>query len=131
LANSFPSKGAFPRAIIYIDECHYLGLIDIASTGKKRSLLDAMLHAIDLCGVEGLFGITLSTNSSFRSLSPRANEFVSDRELATKRLLNARPVPFTSFPFDRWNGTTIVNESKSTLREVCTLEFSARFGRPL
>ncbi|KAF8813408.1 hypothetical protein BYT27DRAFT_7250940 [Phlegmacium glaucopus] len=119
LASLFPSKEVFPRAIIYIDECHYLSVIDITlDSGEKRNLLDAMLHAIELCGKEGLFGIILSTNPSFKS----------GRELATRL---ARPVPFILSPFDRWNGANIVNESKSTLREVCTLEFSARFGRPL
>ncbi|KAF8800243.1 hypothetical protein BYT27DRAFT_7245758 [Phlegmacium glaucopus] len=131
LINVFPSIEVFPRVIIYIDECHYLSLIDITGNGKRRSLLDAMLHAIGLCGNKGLFGITLSTNSSYRSPSPRTNEFKSNRELATRLPSNERSVPFTLSPFDRWNGTAIVNESKSTLREVCTLEFSARFGRPL
>ncbi|KAI5118289.1 hypothetical protein M0805_003243 [Coniferiporia weirii] len=131
LSELIPSDETPPRAIIYIDECHYLSGIDISDGDKKRSLLDAMLHAIELCGKDGLFGITLSTNSSFRSVSPRADEFKSERELKARLPSNARPVPFTLLPFDCWKGTTIVNESESTLREVCTLEFSARFGRPL
>ncbi|KAI5115847.1 hypothetical protein M0805_006261, partial [Coniferiporia weirii] len=131
LASLLLSNEAFPRAIIYIDECHHLSLVDITGSGKERSVLGAMLDAIELCGSEGLFGITLSTKSSFRPLSPRV-QFKSDREPVTRRLPSSeRPVLFTSIPFDCWNGTTIVNESKSTLREVCTLEFSARFGRPL
>ncbi|TDL26328.1 hypothetical protein BD410DRAFT_826146 [Rickenella mellea] len=129
LANLVATKAARPRVIIYIDECHYLSEIDTTRNGKKRNCLDAMLHAIELCGEDGLFGITLSTNSSFRELSPRAEEFKSDRELAAQQTRNARPVPFTSLPFDCWNGTPIVIESKSKFSDVCTLEFAARFGR--
>ncbi|KAI5119158.1 hypothetical protein M0805_008641 [Coniferiporia weirii] len=76
-------------AIIYIDECHYLSLINVTIDGKECSLLDAMLHAIELCREDGLFRITLSTNSSFHSVSPHADEFKSKWEFKAQPPSNA------------------------------------------
>lgn len=123
-------KGS-PRAIIYIDECQYLRLRKAIVYGKEYNLLDTMLQAIGLLGGWGLYGITLSTNPSFDPPRPRVNTLAGEREQKLEIGNKMLPRPFTGFPFDEWNGEKIITEGKSTLHEVCTLEFSARFGRPL
>jgi hypothetical protein len=75
-----------------------------------------------------IFTIFLSTNSNLSRYAPSSRVHPSLR-VREKNLVGIQ-APFTELPFDLYKGPIVV-EDKSTLEDVCTPAFMARFGRPL
>jgi hypothetical protein len=76
-----------------------------------------------------LFFVFLSTNSKLSDYSPSSRVFWSAR--VQKSGVAHVQTPYTELPFDVWREPHIVSDGIHTMDEVCSVEFIARFGRPL
>jgi hypothetical protein len=72
--------------------------------------------------------ISLSTASHLPSLAPSKDIAPSMRERGDERILLA---PFTELPFDVYVAAEPLTPGQATLTSVGSLEFTAKFGRPL
>jgi len=72
--------------------------------------------------------ISLSTASHVSSLAPLKELTPSFQERDNERIL---PAPFTELPFDVHVTAKPLAPDQATLTSVGSLEFTAKFGRPL
>ena len=72
--------------------------------------------------------ISLSTASHVSSFAPSKEIAPSMRERGDERIL---PAPFTELPFDVYVADEPLAPDRATLTSVGSLEFTAKFGRPL
>ena len=114
--------------LVSIDEVHVLYThrgVDSGSDYTLYSLLKSVLNE----GVKYNFAmISLSTVSRLSSLAPSKEAAVSMRERDHERIL---PAPFTELPFDVYIIAEPLAPGRATLTSVGSLEFTAKFGRPL
>jgi hypothetical protein len=114
--------------ILSLDEVHVLYHQRVNDTPSSSSLYSQLksvmseLVAYDLCMV------TLSTVGAISKLAPSKEEADSLREKAEDRIL---PNPFTELSFDIHIRSQPLVAGSLTLDSVGSLEFTAKFGRPL
>jgi hypothetical protein len=114
--------------LVSIDEVHFLythRTIDSGSDYTLYSLMKSVLNEGISCG---LGVITLSTASHITSLAPSKEVAPSMRERSDERIL---PAPFTELPFDVYAIAKPLIPGRETLATVGSLEYTAKFGRPL
>ncbi|KAF8512928.1 hypothetical protein BU17DRAFT_95797 [Hysterangium stoloniferum] len=125
--SNWPSNSVCP-ILISFDEVHVLYThrkIDIGSDYTLYSRMKSVLNEVVMCA----FGVvSLSTASQIPRLAPSKENAPSVRERDDERLL---PAPFTELPFDVHIIANPLVPNKATLTSVGTLEFAAKFGRPL
>ena len=114
--------------LILIDEVHTLYTpreLDIGSDYTLYSRLKSVLYE----GVRyPLAVISLSTAIHVPGVAPSKEVTPSLREKEDGRIL---PAPFTELPFDAHIIAEPLAPSQATLTSVGSLEFTAKFGRPL
>jgi hypothetical protein len=114
--------------LISIDEVHVLYGYRPSDVGSEYTLYSRMKSVLNE-GVEHSFAvISLSTASHLPSLAPSKEIAASMRERADERTL---PAPFTELPFDVHMVKAPLVPGRETLTSVGSLEFAAKFGRPL
>jgi hypothetical protein len=125
--SDWPSTGICP-ILISIDEVHVLYThreIDMGSDYTLYSRLKSVLDDVVECD----FGVvSLSTASHIPRLAPSKGIAPSARERDNERSL---PAPFTELPFDVHVIAEPLAPDTATLTSVGSLEFTAKFGRPL
>lgn len=114
--------------MIYFDEAHTLTNYptdpkDLNGKDLYDCLLSCLVHFID----QSLFTIFLSTNSSLSNLAPPSRDAKSARARDASKNLQA---PITETPFDCYPGFLVQPDTLSW-RDVSTIQFMAKFGRPL
>jgi hypothetical protein len=113
--------------LISIHEVHVLYTHRTVDSGSDDTLYSRLRSVLNEGISHDLGVITLST-ASLPSLAPSKETALSMRERDNERIL---PAPFTELPFDEY----IINEplapGRATLASVGSLEFTAKFGRPL
>jgi hypothetical protein len=114
--------------LISIDEVHVLYTHRAVDEGSDYTLYSRMKSVLNE-GVSYNFGvISLSTVSHILSLSPSKETVSSMRERDDRRIL---PAPFTELSFDVYVIDNPLAPDRLTLSSVGSLEFTAKFGRPL
>ena len=115
------------RLVIYVDEAHELGSIT-SNDVTRLHVLSRCFDRLNEFEDKSLYfvGIYLSTNSKMGMLAPAAAWFASARARSPQANLQA---PITEVPFDCHPDK--VKPNSLTCADVETLEFIARFGRPL
>ncbi|KAG6809233.1 hypothetical protein H0H92_001071 [Tricholoma furcatifolium] len=132
--------GENPQTRTYIlfsfDEAHNLTTEERTSEkagNDSRTAYQCLCKALNYFTGSPVFALFLSTYSRLSDFSPSHRHFWSSRGTpGTGEILNA---PFVELPFDEYRdaetSSKLVTEGKSTIQEVCGLEYMARFGRPL
>jgi len=115
--------------LISVDEIHALYTHREVDFGSDYTLYSCFKSVLNK-GVNRDFAvISLSTEShDVSSLAPAKVFTPSLRERGKERILSA---PFTELPFDVYIIAKPLIADVETLTSVGTLEFTARFGRPL
>jgi len=114
--------------LVSIDEVHVLYTHRRVDTGSEYTLY-SRLKAVLNEGIKYDFAIvSLSTVSHVSSLAPSKETAPSVRERDDERTL---PAPFTELPFDVYVAAEPLAPGRATLTSVGSLEFTAKFGRPL
>lgn len=115
--------------LISLDEVHVLYTLRKNEDKELHSLYSrfkSVLSELVLCS---LGVICMSTASHISSFAPSKNTAPSFRERRKEICL---PAPFTELPFDvDLISKPLVPDDKETWKSVGSLEFTARFGRPL
>lgn len=114
--------------LISIDEVH--SLYTFRSSDKKKvhslySLFKSVLSGLVSCK---FVVICMSTASHISSLAPSRSTAPSFRERGKEICL---PAPFTELSFDVYLHSNPLAPGQETLESVGSLEFTAKFGRPL
>ncbi|KAF8315993.1 uncharacterized protein EI90DRAFT_3021733 [Cantharellus anzutake] len=131
-----PSGCAF---FIYIDEAHTLtDHPPRRNNGRDRSAYHSLGTALTYLKTIPVFALFLSTNSKLKSLAPTMASHPSARVFGAQTILFP---PYTELPFDIFTGASKgskglcdrldAKDSSITLKEMCSTEMLARFGRPL
>ena len=113
---------------MYFDEAHVL--TEEPQNGRtKHHLLGRMLATMN---DRKFFAVFLSTNSWLGALAPSPSKFPSLRDWDVTLL----HVPFTELPFDTFADSAFwklshVNPDGPRLRDMCSLDYIVKFGRPL
>jgi hypothetical protein len=115
--------------LISLDEIHFLYTprknFDKQLVHSLYSRFKSVLSGLVTCK----FGvICMSTESHISSLAPSKETAPSLRERGEEIFL---PAPFTELPFDVDLIANPLAPGRETLKSVGSLEFTARFGRPL
>jgi len=114
--------------LISVDEVHVLYTHRKMDFGSDYTLYSCFKSVLNE-GVNHDFAvISLSTASHVPSLAPTKAFMPSLRERGKERIL---PAPFTELPFDVYIIAKPLVADVETLTSVGTLEFTARFGRPM
>lgn len=118
----------FCPLLVSIDEVHVLYTHRGVDSGSDYTLY-SHLKSVFNDGVKYNFAmISLSTVSRLSSLAPSKEAAASMRERDHERIL---PAPFTELPFDVYIIAEPLAPGRATLTSVGSLEFTAKFGRPL
>jgi hypothetical protein len=127
LCSEWPAKTLCP-ILVSLDEVHVLYTHRRVDTGSDYTLYSRLKSVLNE-GVSYDFAfISLSTASHVSSLAPSKEHAPSMRERANERKL---PAPFTELPFDVHLTAEPLTPGQATLTSVGSLEFTAKFGRPL
>jgi hypothetical protein len=114
--------------LISIDEIQVLYTHRRVDDGSDYTLYSRLKSVLNE-GVKYDFAIiSLSTASHLPSLAPSKDIAPSMRERGDERILLA---PFTELPFDVYVAAEPLTPGQATLTSVGSLEFTAKFGRPL
>jgi hypothetical protein len=114
--------------LVSVDEVHVLYTHRGVDSGSDYTLY-SRLRSILNEGVSYDFAfISLSTASHVSSLAPSKDLVPSMREKNNELTL---PAPFTELPFDVYVTAKPLAPGQATLTSVGSLEFTAKFGRPL
>jgi hypothetical protein len=118
----------FCPLLVSIDEVHVLYTHRRVDNGSDYTLYSRLRSVLNE-GVKHDFAmISLSTASRLSSLAPSKEAAASMRERENDRIL---PAPFTELPFDVYVTAEPLAPGQATLTSVGSLEFTAKFGRPL
>lgn len=112
--------------VLYLDESQHMTIPPSDNDG--RSQYHTFCASLNSLVSLNIFTIFLSTNSNLSRYAPSARIHPSLR--VREETFDGIQAPYTELPFDLYKGPIVVEEG-STLAEVCTPEFMARFGRPL
>ena len=113
------------QMIVYLDEAHTL--TERISYGLEgNTLYDCLVSAFSDYASVPVFFLSLSTDSRMGALAPSALQGRSARSRKAGQVLIA---PFTEMPFDLI--PDVIQPEVYTAREVASLSFMAKFGRPL
>jgi hypothetical protein len=124
--SDWPSPEFCPL-FISIDEVHFL--YTHRRFDKGEYTLYSRLKSVLSEGVKYPFVvISLSTASQVSRLAPSKEIAPSMRERSDERQI---PAPFTELPFDVYIAAEPLAPGQATLASVGSLEFTAKFGRPL
>jgi hypothetical protein len=112
------------KLVIYFDEAHPLM---VPKKGDEKTLYDFLCSCLNEFLASQMFCIFLSTNSSLA-------QFASPRALArSARIRDGKAethAPITETPFDCCEDL-MVKPGKLKIKDISTIEFMAKFGRPL
>jgi hypothetical protein len=123
----WPHDGFCP-IIISIDEVHVLYAERSDDKMSSHTLYSRFKSVVsELVGYDFCL-LVLSTFSSIPKLTPSKTEAASLRELSDDRIL---PPPFTELQFDAHIIIDPLVPGQATLDTVGTMDFTAKFGRPL
>ena len=114
--------------IISLDEVHVLYNPRSVDSGTDYTLYSHLSLALSQLVNCSFAVVTMSTASHLPSLAPPPAIAPSLRERADNLF---HPAPFTELPFDAYIIANPLEPGKETLGSVGSLEFTARFGRPL
>jgi hypothetical protein len=114
--------------LISMDEVHVLYTPRGVDDGSQYSLYSRLRSVVNEGVTHNLAIISLSTASHVSRLDPSKEMAPSMRERDDERVL---PAPFTELPFDAHIIAEPLVPGQSTLMSVGSLEFTAKFGRPL
>ena len=114
--------------LISIDEVHVLYTHRSVDGGSDYTLYSHLKSVLNKGVSHDLGVVTLSTASHIASLSPSKETAPSMRERDNGCIL---PAPFTELPFDEYIINKPLAPGRATLASVRSLEFTAKFGRPL
>ena len=106
------------RLVLYVDEAHTL----VEATPGQSILYDAFCFSLNAFLDRPIFTIFLSTTSL-----PPPGPFRSAR---IQEPLESVQAPITETPFD-CAPNFLVKPSTLLLKDICTVEFMSKFGRPL
>jgi hypothetical protein len=116
---------------LYFDEAHVLNQVEPAIRGRVRSKYHLLGRVLDLMRQLPFFTVFLSTNSWLGSFAPSVAKHPSLRDFDNV-ILHA---PFTELSFDAFAldsfGILLQQKQVVRLRDVCTLDYIVKFGRPL
>jgi hypothetical protein len=124
--NDWPS--VFCPFLLAIDEAHLLFDQRIQDTPSNYTLFSRLESVLNELRTEAFCTIFLSTATSGSKITPLKNVAASMRERDDELAL---PAPFTELPFDAHIIYEPLVPGKATLLSVGSLEFTAKFGRPL
>ena len=114
------------KFIIYFDEAHRLTKV-IPSNDDEKTLYDFLCSCLNQFLTYLVFTIFLLTNSSLV-------EFAFPRTLARSACIRGgfavTHAPITKTPFD-CNDELVVRPGELKMKDISTISFMARFGRPL
>jgi hypothetical protein len=125
--SDWPVKSTCPL-LISIDEVHLLHTLRHEDIGSSYTLYSRLKSVLSEGVAEDLCTIVLSTATHTSELAPSKEVAPSMRERDDERFL---PAPFTELPFDAHIIAEPLSPGQATLNTVGTLEFTAKFGRPL
>ena len=112
------------EVVIYFDEAHTL--TEVLEYERQESLYDIFYWVTAFCHTEPVFFIFLSTEPSLAKF-PASEDEANSARIARKSIdLN---IPITETPFDCYPGT--VGKGQLLLKDITSVMFLARFGRPL
>ncbi len=114
--------------LISMDEIHVLFNMRGHDAESAYSLYSRLKSVLSEAVSEDFCTIFLSTATSVSKLAPSKDVAPSARERDDDRLL---PAPFTELPFDAYIISEPLVPEQATLKSVGSLEFTAKFGRPL
>ena len=114
------------KVVIYFDEAHPLTK-GRPKTDDEKTLYDFMCSCLNQFLAFPMFCIFLSTNSSLA-------HFASPRALARSARIRSgmaeTHAPITETPFDCCD-SLMIKPGEKKIRDISTIEFMAKFGRPL
>ena len=114
--------------LVSIDEVHILYTHRRVDRGTGYTLYSRLRSVLNE-GISYEFAfISLSTASHVSSLAPSKDMVLSLRGKDNELIL---PAPFTELPFDVYVTANPLAPGQATLTSVGSLEFTAKFGRPL
>lgn len=114
--------------LISIDEVHTLYTHRPQDTGSDYTLYSRMKSVFSKGVSQNLAVICLDTANHISKLAPSKSVAASFRERDDERFL---PAPFTELPFDAYILADPLSPGQANLETVGSLEFTAKFGRPL
>lgn len=115
------------KLVVYFDEAHELTQAKILDSDVEKSLYGILLSVLnDYRFSTQFFVLFLSTLSHVAHFAPRRELFRSARAVESR----AHQPPITETPFDCYPNL-LITQDEYDLRQVCTIEFMAKFGRPL
>jgi hypothetical protein len=114
--------------LVSVDEVHVLYTHRGVDDGSDYTLYSRSRSLLNEGVSHDIAFISLSTASSVSNLAPSKALAPSMREKADNRIL---PAPFTELPFDVHLAAEPLAPGQATLTSVGSLEFTAKFGRPL
>jgi hypothetical protein len=124
--SNWPVEGC--PVLISIDEVHVLFKFRDQDKGSAYNLFASLKSVLSEAVLSNFCVIFLSTATSIPDLAPAREVAPSIRE---RRIDCILPTPFCEVPFDAHIIENPLVAGKETLSSVGTLEFAAKFGRPL
>ncbi|THH19412.1 hypothetical protein EW146_g1745 [Bondarzewia mesenterica] len=115
------------KLMLYFDEAHVLAQSKAPKNEDDKTLYDVLLSCLNDLRSLPMFSIFLSTNSHVAYFAPIQHLARSARARSNNAHLQA---PITETPFD-CHPSFPIRPNQFTLADVTTVEFMARFGRPL
>ena len=125
--SDWPVSGSCP-IIISMDEVHVLHATRTKDNMSPLTLYSRFKSVMSEIVEYAVCLLVLSTASNISGLAPSKNAADSLCEQATNSIL---PAPFTELQFDAHIIADPLVPGKATLDSVGSLEFTAKFGRPL
>jgi hypothetical protein len=126
--SKWPFTTTFCPILFAIDEVHFLYTHRRVDSGSDYTLYSRLRSVLNEGILHDFAFISLSTASHVSSLAPAKELTPSFRDRDNERIL---PAPFTELPFDVHVTAKPLAPDQATLTSVGSLEFTAKFGRPL
>jgi hypothetical protein len=125
--SDWPDEGICP-ILISMDEVHVLCSPHDEKNASNHTLYSRLKSVLSGVVSEAFCVICLSTATSVSTLAPSKAVAPSLRERGENIVL---PSPFTELPFDAYINADPLVPGTATLSSVGSIEFTAKFGRPL
>lgn len=130
----WPAKTVCP-ILVSLDEVHVLYTHRINFDDESDYTLYSRLKSVISEGVKHDFALislsTVSEVSTASQVSSLAPSKVHPSSMRVRDDESSLPAPFTELPFDVYINAQPLAPGQATLTSVGSLEFTARFGRPL